>query len=269
MPAQATTLGSRVVEEARQPGHWLLASMGKRVLRPGGREMTRWMLDQLAIGPHDRVVEFAPGMGATARLTLAARPEEYVAVERDAAAAARLCAWLADRGPTAARCVESGAEATSLESGNYSVVYGEAMLTMQTMEQKQRIVTEAARLLGPHGRYAIHELCLVPDDLDPDVQRGIQAELSREIHVGAQPLTAPQWRALLNNAGLRVVAERHSPMHLLEPGRLLRDEGPLVMMRLLWNAVRRPQARHRVCAMRALFRKHGHHLQAISLIAAA
>lgn len=269
MSAKATILGGREVEAVRQPGHWLLAGMGKRVLRPGGREMTAWMLEQLAIGPQDRVVEFAPGMGATARLTLAARPQEYTAVERDAAAAARLRARLADVGPTAARCLEASAEATGIESGSCSVVYGEAMLTMQTAEQKGRIVAEAARLLGPHGRYAIHELCLVPDGLDPALQRQIQADLSREIHVGAQPLTGPAWRALLNNAGLRVVAERRSPMHLLEPGRLLRDEGPLGMAHLLWNALRRPAARQRVCAMRALFRQYSDHLQAISLIAAA
>ena len=37
----------------KMPGHWLLAKMGKRVLRPGGLELTRAMLDRLAVGPHD------------------------------------------------------------------------------------------------------------------------------------------------------------------------------------------------------------------------
>lgn len=264
---EATILGGREFGAARQPGHWLLAGLGKRVLRPGGREMTAWMLEQLAIGPQDRVVEFAPGMGATARITLAAGPREYIAVERDAAAAARLRARLARVAPATARCIEASAEATGLGTGSCTVVYGEAMLTMQTAEQKRRIVAEAARLLGPHGRYAIHELCLVPEGLEPALQQQIQADLAREIHVGAQPLTAPAWRALLNSAGLLVVAERRSPMHLLEPGRLLRDEGPLGMAHMLWNALRRPAARQRVCAMRALFRQYRDHLQAISLMA--
>ncbi|MFP4173650.1 MAG: SAM-dependent methyltransferase, partial [Candidatus Hydrogenedentota bacterium] len=34
----------------RMPGHWVLAQMGKRVLRPGGMELTRAMLEALAIG---------------------------------------------------------------------------------------------------------------------------------------------------------------------------------------------------------------------------
>jgi len=62
------------------PGHWLLAQMGKRVLRPGGLERTRRMLDALNIVPTDRVVEFAPGMGVTAQLVLSQSPSSYTTV---------------------------------------------------------------------------------------------------------------------------------------------------------------------------------------------
>ena len=44
-------------EEQRLQGHWLLAKMGKRVLRPGGIELTRAMLDAVD----------APRMGGHAR----------------------------------------------------------------------------------------------------------------------------------------------------------------------------------------------------------
>ena len=50
----------------KMPGHWVLARMGKRVLRPGGLELTRRLLAELAISPSDDVVEFAPGLGVTA-----------------------------------------------------------------------------------------------------------------------------------------------------------------------------------------------------------
>ena len=72
----------------KMPGHWLLARMGKRVLRPGGLELTRQLLEELAIDASDDVVEFAPGLGVTAALTLAQRPRSYTAVERDRDAAA-------------------------------------------------------------------------------------------------------------------------------------------------------------------------------------
>ena len=47
----------------KMPGHWLLARLGKRVLRPGGLGLTRIMLDRLGIGARDEVVEFAPAWG--------------------------------------------------------------------------------------------------------------------------------------------------------------------------------------------------------------
>jgi hypothetical protein len=71
------------------PGHLLLARLGKRVLRPGGLELTRQLLEELAIDASDDVIEFAPGLGVTAHLTLARRPRSYTAVERDREAAAR------------------------------------------------------------------------------------------------------------------------------------------------------------------------------------
>jgi hypothetical protein len=44
--------------------------MGKRVQRPGGLELTHRLLGELAITSHDSVVEFAPGLGVKARMTL-------------------------------------------------------------------------------------------------------------------------------------------------------------------------------------------------------
>jgi hypothetical protein len=55
-------------------GHWVLAHAGKRVLRPGGLQLTHRMLGAMEINQRDRVVEFAPGFGITARLVLRHHP---------------------------------------------------------------------------------------------------------------------------------------------------------------------------------------------------
>src|ERR1035438_7657345 len=86
----------------KMPGHWLLVRLGKRVLRPGGRQLTFRMIEALNIRPVDEVVEFAPGLGDTARLTLERKPSSYTAVERDKDAAALVQKFL--QGP-AQRCV--------------------------------------------------------------------------------------------------------------------------------------------------------------------
>lgn len=247
----------------KMPGHWVLARLGKRVLRPGGMELTRQMLDALNIVSEDDVVEFAPGLGLTAQLTLKRHPASYTAIERDAAAAEIVRSYLKG---SRQKCVTGSADQTGLHAEVATVVYGEAMLTMQTPEMKRRIVTEARRLLKRGGRYAIHEMCLVGDDLDEEGKKKINQALSHAIHVGVRPLSVSEWRELMEAEGFEVQSEVRAPMHLLEPRRLLRDEGLRGTLRFIWNVVRDREARGRVLMMRNVFRRYQANLAAVTLI---
>ena len=139
------------MDTARMPGHFLLVRLGKQVLRPGGIKMTRRVLDTLGIQASDKVVELAPGPGATARLVLARRPASYIGVDRDLAAVAAVAALPHDGG-TIVRGHHGDAEHTGLPDGSATVVYGEAMMTMHPTPGKLRVIREAHRLLGPSGR---------------------------------------------------------------------------------------------------------------------
>ena len=251
------------LDTTKMPGHWLLARLGKRVLRPGGRELTRQMLDGLDIQSSDNVVEFAPGLGFTAQLTLNQKPASYTAVERDETAASVVRRYLTG---SSQNCLIGRAEETGLPDATASVVYGEAMLTMQTPNKKQQIVQEASRLIKPTGRYGIHELCLVPEDLDENTKQEIQKALTDAIHVGARPLTASEWRALLEAEGFTIHAEATAPMHLLEPNRLIQDEGFWGALRFVGNVLRNKEAQHRVKTMRQVFRTYEENLAAIMLV---
>jgi SAM-dependent methyltransferase len=221
------------------------------------------MLGALNVGPSDAVVEFAPGLGATARMALSRSPASYTAIERDEAAARTVRGYL--KGPEQ-RCLVGDAEETGLPDGSATVVYGEAVLTMQREPQKRRIVAEAHRVLKSGGRYGIHELCLVPDDISEEKKEEIRHQLSGEIHVGARPLTPSEWRELLEAQGFEVRFEATAPMHLLEPGRPVRDEGLAGALRFARNVLRDARARKRVFTMRRVFRRHRNRLAAITLI---
>jgi ubiquinone/menaquinone biosynthesis C-methylase UbiE len=221
------------------------------------------MIEALNIRPSDEVVEFAPGLGPTTRLTLKHKPLSYTAVERDKDAAALVQKLL--REPEQ-RCVAGLAEGTGLPDTSATVVYGEAMLSMQSPQQKSRIVQEAYRVLKPGGRYGIHELCLVPDDLDKATKREIQNSLSQVIHHGTRPLTVAEWRGLLEYGGFSIEAQAQAPMHLLEPWRLIQDEGLFGVLRFVGNLVLHRGARRRVLAMRRVFHKYRGNLAAIMLV---
>ncbi|MFI1538571.1 class I SAM-dependent methyltransferase [Streptomyces anandii] len=249
------------------PGHWLLARLGKRVLRPGGVELTRWMLDALRVGPGDRVVELAGGLGATARLTLARGPAAYTAVDRDPAAVAALSA-LTGPGRGRVRAVGVDAARTGLPDGTATVVHGEAMLSMQPEPAERRVVAEARRLLADScGRYALHELCVLPDGLDPALAERIGADLSGALRVGARPLTPSGWSGLLAAEGFTVTDRRIAPMALLEARRLVADEGLAGALGIAGRALRDPAALRRVLRMRRVFCRHRAHLGAIALVA--
>jgi len=68
-------------------------------------------------------------------------------------------------------------------------------------------------------------------------------------------------------AGLTIVAKHTAPMHLLEPVRLVKDEGLLRALRFAWNVLTHAAARRRVLTMRRVFRKYSNHLAAITVVA--
>jgi hypothetical protein len=253
------------LDVAKMPGHWLLARLGKRVLRPGGLGLTRALLHGLVIGAEDNVVEFAPGLGVTARMILERGPRNYVGIERDAQAAAWTMRQLPARQNVSV--IVGAADQTTLPAGSASVVIGEAMLSMQTQEQKRRIAAEAFRLLRSRGRYGIHELAVIPDDMPLGQRQEIDRALSGAIHVGARPLSGEGWKALLEGVGFYVEAIEFAPMHLLRPRRLVQDEGLFGALRLAKNLLLDRAARRRVLAMRRVFERHRANLAAIRVIA--
>ena len=257
------TLPGEGLDYSRMPGHWLLAQMGKRVLRPGGWELTEEMLTRLDIQSSDEVVEFAPGLGLTARAALERYPASYTAIERDENAARQTRRYLAGSNQ---QCLVGRAEETGLPDGCESVVFCEAMLSMQTPGHKEAIAAEAARLLKPGGRYAIPELCLLPDDVVESKKSDISQALSESIHVGARPLTPTEWTELLERQGFAVSPPLTAPMHLLEPGRFIRDEGLRRSLLFVWRLGTRPAARKRIMAMRRVFRAHREHIGGITLV---
>ena len=251
------------LDYSTMPGHWLLAQMGKRVLRPGGVELTSHMLEALDICSTDEVVEFAPGLGMTARAALERQPASYTGIERDDTAARQVGKYL--NGP-GRQCLVGKAEATGLPDVSATVVFGEAMLSMQTSILKASIVEEAARLLRPGGRYGVHELCLQPDDMEDAKKAEISQVLSDAIHVGARPLTPGEWKALLEEHGFTVGTQLTAPMHLLEPKRFIQDEGLARTSRFVLKVATTPAARRRILRMRKIFRQYLSNLAAITLI---
>lgn len=245
-------------------GHWLLAKMGKKVLRPGGKELTLQLMEKLAISKEDDVVEFAPGMGYTAGITLAKNPKSYTGVELNEEAAGMLRKKI--NGPKR-QIVIGNACCAPVDGAAADKLYAEAMLTMQADHRKAEIMGEAHRILRPGGLYGIHEIALVPDDMPEEGKKKIQRELAQTIKVNARPLTRSEWVNMLESAGFEVESIMTNPMHLLETRRLIDDEGFFRFLKITWNILTHGKARKRILEMRKVFRRYDKSMEAIAIVA--
>ncbi|MBS1586671.1 MAG: class I SAM-dependent methyltransferase [Bacteroidetes bacterium] len=248
----------------KMPGHWLLARMGKKVLRPGGKELTQKLIHELQITGAHNVVEFAPGLGFTASLVLQYHPLSYIGVEMDKDAIKLLQSKFRGSNIT---FLQGNAASIPVLTESQDRVYGEAMLTMQADHKKAEIIQEAERILKRGGLYGIHELGLMPDNLDEAVKAKIQKELSLAIKVNARPLTVSEWQQLLEANSFRIKKAMKAPMHLLEPTRMVGDEGWLRAARIAFNILTNGKARKRLLAMRRVFHKYGRQMNAVAIIA--
>ena len=243
---------------------WVLSKVGKKILRPGGRELTTQLLEGLHITSNDHVVEFAPGMGFTAMQVLKKHPKSYTGIEINEEAGKNLQEII--RGENK-RIIVGNASHADIESSSGDKVFGEAMLTMHADSRKSVIIHEAHRILKGGGLYGIHELCLVPDDMDPKDKVAIQKDLAKHTQVNTRPLTQSEWVALIEKEGFRIRNLWTRPMLLLEPSRIIRDEGIFNTLTTVYNVIRRPKARKKILEMRKLFQSHRNEIKAIAVVA--
>lgn len=248
----------------KEQGHWILAKMGKKILRPGGRELTKKLVSALQVSDRDSVVEFAPGTGFTASIVLSQSPAQYTGIDSNDAAVKSLNRKFRKNNI----CFINGNAAHSgLADNSQDKVYGEAMLTMHADHRKQEIISEAHRILKPGGLYAIHELGITPDDISAEEKAVIQKDLAQSIRVNARPLTKTEWTALLEKQGFEVKHVYTNKMHLLHAGRMIQDEGLLRTLKIGYNILANPSAKRRISEMRQTFKKHEKYMNAIVVIA--
>lgn len=247
-----------------EQGHWLLAKMGKRVLRPGGRKLTETLIQNLEITSKDSIVEFAPGMGYTAQLILNKRPLQYSGIELNEEAAQRLQQHI---NTPSQKIFNTSAAQTGLEQLSQTKVIGEAMLSMQVDARKSEIIQEAYRILKPGGLYGIHELGLKPENISENSKREVQQNLAKAIHVNARPLTKEEWCQLLQKEGFKIKSIQESPMDLLKLKRIIEDEGFWRTLKIMFNIFTHPKAKEKILIMKNTFKKYESHLISFAIVA--
>jgi arsenite methyltransferase len=170
---------------------------------PGGTQLTRRLLDTLDVGPGDRLVDVACGIGTTGLLAA----QEYGAfvdgvdlsqANVKLATSAAAAAGLADR----VRFHHGDAEALPLPDAGWDVVVCECALC--TFPDKASAAAEMARVLGRGGRVGITDITADPTRLPAEL-----TSLAAWVACIADARPAGEYRGLLEAVGLRVTAVEH------------------------------------------------------------
>jgi len=102
--------------------------------------------------------------------------------------------------------------------------------------------------------------------LNDDAKKEIERTLTGVVHHGVRPLTVAEWRQLLESEGFGVESVETTSMSLLEPWRLVKDEGVMGAIRFALNVLKYGEARRRVFEMRRTFRRNRKLLAAVALV---
>ncbi len=245
------------------PGHQVLAAAGKQTLRPGGYGATEQLLGWANLQPGETVLELAASFGYSA-IALAQRyGVRVVGIEKNPASVAQARINVEQAGLTDQVTIQEGDifhldQVTEL----FDCVLAEAILSMQSASGKAKILAGVRDRLKPGGRFLSHEL--LANGPNPEE---IHRDLTAAIRVNAQPLSSAAWIAACQEAGLMVHHHATGPMALLDPQRIVQEEGLPTLLTLGWNMITRPVMRDRILTMRQVFRRHADHLGYVILCA--
>lgn len=244
----------------KEIGHTFLSRLGKKRLRPGGKTATYWLLEQVMIDRHTKVLEVACNQCTTA-IELAKRYGcQIVAVDQDKSALEKGKQAI-EKEQVAHLITLQQANALKLpfEDNGFDIVINEAMLTMLNQAAKQRALKEYLRILKPGGVLLTHDVAYLNDNAIK-----VGEELRQIINVNVEPLTIQQWQECFEAVGLQKINVKYGNMTLMSPVGMIKDEGVLGASKIIRNGLRR-ENREQFKSMRQFFKKESKSLCYIAM----
>lgn len=210
-----------------------MATIGKRVIHPGGRKSTDALLAKAGISADDRVLDVGCGVGTTAIEVTRRFGAVVVAADIAPMMLERAGANVAAAGLTGSITVEPGdIVALPYPDDTFDVVIAEAV-TM--FVDRERAAAELTRVAKPGGRVLATEFCW----------RERPTEEAREIFLGQvcpgmQFDSEADWVRIYEAGGLSGLSTETGPFEMMTPRGFFSDEGVGRSMAIMGRVATRP-----------------------------
>ena len=243
-------------------GHQVMAAAGKKILRPGGKAATEQLFQWAEFQPGETVLELAASFGYSA-ISLAKRyGVKVVGIEKNPESVVRARANIQAAGlENQVKVIEGDVFHLEQIPGEFDYVLAEAILTMQSIPAKIKILHGIYDRLKPGGKFLSHEL------LAKAQEEEIHQALAATLRANSTPLSVANWINLCQEAGLLVLHHQMGKMELLNPGQIITDEGLGDAVKFFWNVATQPVIRKRLFAIRRVFQDYQKDLGYIVLCA--
>lgn len=249
-----------MMSESNKAGHTFLASLGKTRLRPGGTEATEWLMAHAGLNEQSRVLEIACNMGTTA-IELVSRFGCYVhAVDMDKQALSKARENVAAAGlRERIQVSEANAHHLPFPDNSFDMVINEAMLTMYANKAKQRLVQEYYRVLKPGGCLLTHDIMLTQGQLPASADSRLQQVVKSNV----SPMSKESWQQMFLQSGFSQVQTHNGKMSLMSPRGMMKDEGLLRTVKIIFNGLKNRENRQRFLGMLRYFHAQRHNMNYI------
>lgn len=210
-----------------------MATIGKRVIHPGGRTSTDALLARAGIGAADRVLDVGCGVGTTAIEIARDRGASVLATDISPIMLERAEANVRSAGVGHLVSVEEGdILALPFPDDAFDVVIAEAV-TM--FVDRERAAAELARVTRPGGRVLATEFFWrqAPTPEAKEIFLG-------QVCPGLEFDTEADWVRIYQGAGLADLATETGPFDMMTPRGFLADEGFLCSLAIMGHVAARP-----------------------------
>jgi SAM-dependent methyltransferase len=210
-----------------------MATIGKRVIHPGGRGSTEQVFDLAAIEPADKVLDIGCGVATTA-IQIARRFEAHVT-------AADVSPLMLERAGANVRAAGVGRRVTVEHADILDLPYGDRAFDVVLAEavtmfvDRERAAGELARVTRPGGRVVATEFFWrrVPTPQAREVFLG-------EVCPGLEFDTIDDWVRIYRDGGLIDICTETGPFDMMTARGFLTDEGLVHSLAIMGRVVGRP-----------------------------